>query len=278
MNDNTVKSGGHCAVITGASSGLGTEFARLLGEMGYYLVLTGRNEEALSELKSEIGEDKCTVIAADLSDTKSCIDLYAKSKRYSPDMLINNAGFGLYGTFAQTSLSKELEMIDVNIKANHILFKLFLREFMEKDRGYILNVASLAGMAPGPLMSTYYSTKSYVIRQTLAVYEELKREGRGVHVSVLCPGPVNTRFNSRAGIAGFGRIRSISPEYCAAYALKKMRENKPVIIPTLPIKIAAAAAKAAPVCLVSAAVYAVQRGKMTNTGKTTYVKTERPNV
>ena len=120
----------HCAVITGASSGIGAEFARLLGAIGCFLILSGRNEKALEKLREEIGKDNCVVIHADLSDTKSCIDLYAKSRKYRPDILINNAGFGLYGEFTETSLTKELEMIDVNVKAVHILFKLFLKLFL----------------------------------------------------------------------------------------------------------------------------------------------------
>lgn len=249
----------HCAVITGASSGIGMEFARLLGARGCFLILSGRNEEALDKLRNELGKDNCVVIPADLSDTKSCIDLYAKSRKYSPDILINNAGFGLYGEFTETSLTKELEMINVNVKAVHILFKLFLKDFTRHNRGYILNVASGAGLLPGPLMSTYYSTKSYVIRQTQSVYEELRRRKSAVHVSVLCPGPVSTEFNARAGIEGF--IKGAAPRYCAAYSLEKMKHNKLMIIPTVKMQIASAAVKVAPVCLVCAVSYMLQSGK-----------------
>ncbi len=249
----------HCAVITGASSGIGAEFARLLSKRGCFVIISGRNKEALEKLGKEIGHDKCTVIAADLSDTKSCIDLYAKTKKYDPDILINNAGFGLYGEFTETSLNKELEMIDVNVRAMHILFKLYTRDFVKKDRGYVLNVASSAGLLPGPLMSTYYSTKSYVIRQTQAVYEELRRRKSRVHVSVLCPGPVNTDFNRRAGIQGF--IKGISAHECAAYTLKKMGDNKLMILPTLPIKVMAIGVKIAPVKLTAFVSGVLQSGK-----------------
>lgn len=249
----------HCAVITGASSGIGAEFARLLGAMGCFLVLSGRNEKALEKLRSEIGKDKCVIIPADLSNPKSCIDLYANSKKYRPDILINNAGFGLYGEFTETSLSKEIEMIDVNVKAVHILFKLFLRDFTKQNRGYILNVASTAGLLPGPLMSTYYSTKSYVVRQTQAIYEELRIKKSNVHVSVLCPGPVSTEFNTRAGIEGF--MKGITPRYCAAYTISKMKHNKLMIIPTAKMQLAMAAVKIAPVCLACAVSYTLQSGK-----------------
>ena len=150
-------------------------------------------------------------------------------------------------------------MIDVNIKAVHILFKLFLKEFTKQNRGYILNDASTAGLLPGPLMSTYYSTKSYVIRQTQAVYEELRRRKSDVHVSVLCPGPVSTEFNARAGIEGF--MKGITPRYCAAYTLSKMKQNKLMIIPTAKMQLAMTAVKFAPLCLACAVSYTLQSGK-----------------
>ncbi|MCM1523592.1 MAG: SDR family NAD(P)-dependent oxidoreductase [Ruminococcus sp.] len=252
-------SGKRCAVVTGASSGIGREFARILGRNGYYLVITGRNEKALNALKNEIGEERCTVITADLADTRACIDLCAEAMKFDPDILINNAGFGVYGEFTETSLSRELEMIDVNIKAMHILFKLFTRFFVKKGRGQILNVASSAGLMPGPLMSSYYSSKSYVIRQTQAVHEELRRRKSGVKVSVLCPGPVDTEFNARAGISGF--MKSITAKQCAEYTLKRMGHNSLMIIPTVGMQLAAAAVKIAPERLTAAVSYSLQKGK-----------------
>lgn len=249
----------HCAVITGASSGIGAEFARVLGRKGYFLVLTGRNEKALKALKKEIGSDKCVIITADLSRTKECIDFYAKAKQYDPDILINNAGFGIYGEFTETSLSKELEMIDINIKAVHILFKLFLKYFVKNDRGYILNVASSAGLLPGPLMSTYYSTKSYVIRQTQAVCEELRRRGSRVCVSVLCPGPVDTEFNRRAGIQGF--MKGITAQQCVSYTLMCMERSRLMIIPTAKMQLLAIAVKFAPNAAVRRVSYLLQNNK-----------------
>ncbi len=249
----------HCAVITGASSGLGEEFARQLAGKGFFLVLTGRNIKALNELRENIGSEQCVVIPADLSQTKNCIDFYAQAKQYEPDMLINNAGFGLYGDFTETSLSKELELIDVNIKAMHILFKLFTKDFVKKDRGYILNVSSSAGFMPGPLMTAYYSSKSYVLNQTVGVYTELKKKKSNVNVSVLCPGPVDTEFNKRAGITGF--FKGINAQQCVSYTLAQMKNHSLVIIPTLKMKLLVTAAKAAPIALASLGAYAVQKGK-----------------
>ncbi len=250
---------GQCAVVTGASSGLGMEFARQLAAQGVFLVLTGRNEKALKTLAAEIGTEDCVIIPADLSKVKECIDFYGKAKKYKPDIFINNAGFGLYGSFTSASLSKELELIDVNIKAMHILFKLFLRDFVKQDRGYILNVGSVAGFMPGPLMAAYYSSKAYVVRQTQAVYTELKRMKSHVNVSVLCPGPVDTEFNRRAGITGF--FKGITARQCVSCALSEMRKKKLTITPTLKITAIAVMSKFSPVKLTSYCAYLVQKGK-----------------
>lgn len=249
----------HCAVITGASSGIGEAFARKFAKKGYFLVLTGRNEKALDKLRVQLGKENCAVIPADLSNVKSCIDFYSKAKAYKPDILINNAGFGDYGEFTETSLNRELKMIDVNIKAMHILFKLFLKDFVKRDKGYILNVASSAGFMPGPLMATYYSSKSYVIRQTQAVYTELRARKSRVRVSVLCPGPVNTEFNRRAGITGF--FKGITAEKCVDYTLKQMCSGRLTIVPTLKMQLIALGVRFAPDKLSSFCAYLVQKGK-----------------
>ncbi|MGN0608568.1 MAG: SDR family NAD(P)-dependent oxidoreductase, partial [Oscillospiraceae bacterium] len=188
------------ALVTGASSGIGKDIARELAKRGIRLVISGRNEAALEELRQEIGENRVKIITADLSDEKECFRLYEEAKKYSPDILVNNAGFGLFGKFTDTDLDTELKMIDVNIKAVHILAKLFLKDFREKNSGYILNVASAAGFMPGPYMATYYSTKNYIVRLTEAIDRELKNEGSAVSVSAFCPGPVDTNFNSVAGV------------------------------------------------------------------------------
>lgn len=250
---------GKCAVITGASSGLGEQFARMLAAQGVFLVLTGRNVKALKALAAELGSQNCAVIPADLSKTKACIDFYAEAKKYDPDIFINNAGFGIYGAFHETSLSRELELIDVNIKAMHILFKLFLRDFVKKDRGYILNVSSIAGFTPGPLMSAYYSSKAYVLRQTAAVQTELRRIKSHVKVSVLCPGPVDTQFNRRAGITGF--FKGITASQCAAWTLADMRRGKAVITPSIKVTLIALLIRFLPIRTASYCAYLIQKGK-----------------
>ena len=162
------------ACITGASSGIGMEFAKQLSFMGYNLILVARNRKALKELADSL-PTKCMIITCDLASEDSCRTLADKLKKYNIRILINNAGFGDVGAFCETSLSKELDMIDVNVKATHILTKELLPGFIKRDCGYILNVASSAGLLPGgPYMATYYATKAYVTSFTSAIYEELK--------------------------------------------------------------------------------------------------------
>lgn len=222
------------ALITGASSGIGREIARHLGKMGVRLVISGRNRERLEELKKEIGEKRVKIITADISKKEECFRLHREASEYGIDILVNNAGFGLYGEFLDTSLERELEMLDVNIRAVHILTKLFLRDFAEKNKGYILNVASSAGFLPGPLMATYYSTKNYVVRLTEAIREELRSSGSKVYIGAFCPGPVDTNFNKTAGVRF--ALKGISGEYAAACAVDGMFSRKALIIPTVTMK------------------------------------------
>ena len=150
------------------------------------------------------------------------------------DILVNNAGFGDCGEFIKTSLDKEKKMIDLNIKCVHILTKLFLRDFVERDYGKILNVASIAGFMPGPYMATYYATKAYVLNLTVAVNEELKQKKSKVRLFVLCPGPVKTNFNKVANVKF--SIGSLDSKYVAKYAVNKMFDGKTVIIPGASMK------------------------------------------
>ena len=193
------------ALITGASSGIGRDMSRYLSKLGYDLIITARNETKLKILKDGLeskNNGKVYIVLADLSNIDECKKLYreVKEKFNKIDLLINNAGFGLFGEFINTDLSKELSMIDTNVKATHILMKLFLKDMVEQNSGKILNVASIAGFMPGPLMATYYATKNYIVRLSQAVREELKKNKSKVTISVLCPGPVNTNFNNVADV------------------------------------------------------------------------------
>ena len=162
------------AIITGASSGLGKEFAKQLSKKGYDLVLVARRKERLRELKDEL-DTNIEIVTLDLSFPTNCVKLFKKYKKENIDILINNAGFGVFGNFDQTPLDRELALIDINIVAVHTLTKLFLQKFKKENKGYILNVASSAAFQPGPLMSTYYASKSYVYNLKCAIYPNFSR-------------------------------------------------------------------------------------------------------
>ena len=252
------------ALITGATSGIGMSIAENLHKRGWKLILTGRNEKVLNELKEKYGNGT-EIISAELSDREEVFRVYDFCRGKKIDMLVNSAGYGIFGEFDKTDLNDELNMIDVNITALHILTKLFLRDFKKRNRGRILNVASVAGFMSGPLLSSYYASKSYVIRLSLAIYEELRRSGSKVKITVLCPGPVNTNFNNRAGV-NFS-IKPVSPDYVAEYALKKTFEGKLFAIPQLSVKMSAFGQRFVPDRLLSAVVYNVQYAKKPVSGK-----------
>lgn len=227
----------HYALITGASSGLGTEFAKQLCEDGYSLILVARRLDRLEALKKELSSEgnDIQLITADLSITSSCEKVIEQLQDLPIDIFINNAGFGDCGLFSETELSKDLQMIDVNVKAMHTLMKLMLPKMHKQGYGSILNVASSAGLLPaGPYMATYYATKAYVASLTRAVAREEKERSSGIYIGALCPGPVDTEFNQVANVEF--ALRGITPSYCVSYALKKMKQKKTVIVPTFALK------------------------------------------
>ena len=222
------------ALITGASSGMGREMAIYLSELGYDLILVARDKEKLLELQKKI-KTNTKIVVADLSDESKLKDIYILCKNDNIDVLINNAGFGLFGSFDETDLKTEMDMIDVNIKAVHTLTKYFLKEMIKKDSGYILNVSSAASFSSGPLMATSYATKGYVTKLTLAIYEELRRKKSNVHISCLCPGPVDTNFNNVANVKF--SMKGMNSREVARYAIDKMFKNKLIIIPGFKMKV-----------------------------------------
>ena len=217
------------ALITGASTGFGRDFAIKLSEQGYDIVAVARSKEKLEELKKEI-KTNVEIEVMDLSQKENAYKLHEKYQN-KIDLLVNNAGFGECGRFDKTDLDIELNMIDLNVTTLHILTKLFYTDFVKKDKGQILNVASIAAFQPGPLMATYYASKSYVYNLTMALYEENRRNKGHVKVSVLCPGPAETGFFSRANVKF--AIKPHSSDYVTEYALKKMNKNKLLIVPGL---------------------------------------------
>lgn len=224
------------ALITGASSGIGYSMAKYLASKNIDLILVARRKNRLLELKKEFKNIDIEIIPLDLSIEDNLELLVNSTIDKDIDILINNAGFGLFGTFDSTDLETEMKMIDVNIRAVHYLTKSFLKKFIREDKGYILNVASSAGFMAGPKLSTYYATKNYCLRLSEAIYQELKEKKSNVHISVLCPGPVDTEFNTVAH--GVFKTKSATPEYVAKYAVDKMFKNKLLIIPTIKMKMA----------------------------------------
>ncbi len=224
------------ALITGASSGIGLDMARYLATKECELILVARNKEKLEEIQEQL-PTKTTIIVADLSNEQRVKDLYVIAKKENIDILINNAGLGDFGYLTDTDLNKDLELINTNIKAVHILTKYLVKDMEKRETDtYIMNVASSAAFQPGPLMSTYYATKSYVYQLTEALYYEEKKKKTNVHVSVLCPGPVETNFNNIAGV--HFSVKPMMSNVVAKYAIDQMFKNKMLIIPGFKMKCA----------------------------------------
>ncbi len=245
-------------LITGASSGIGRDMARYLSNKGFDLILTARNTKELEKLKKELKTD-VEIIYCDLANENAAFELYNQCKNKGVEMLINNAGYGIFGEFDKIDLKDELDMINVNIRSLHILTKLFLKDFKRRNRGRILNVASSAGFLTGPLMSSYYATKNYVVRLSLAIYEELRRSNSRVKISVFCPGPVETNFNNRAGV-NFS-VPPISSEYAAKYAIDNWLHGKTVIIPNAFVKLGVLASGLIPSKYLGMITYNIQKRK-----------------
>lgn len=270
------------ALITGASSGIGKDMAKILNQKGYNLVLVARDIEKLEQTKKELEKsvqneptienskiekayknskkatNKIEIIQMDLSEEQNCIELANKVKDI--DILINNAGFGDCGRFSETDLNKDISMIKTNVIAYHILTKLYLKEMKKKNSGKILNVASIAGFMPGPLMATYYATKNYIVRLSEAIREELKKEKSKVQISILCPGPVETNFNKVANVKF--SLREANSMQVAKYAIRKLEKGKFYIVPGIDVKLARFGAKIAPSNFVAKITYKVQKRKI----------------
>lgn len=252
------------ALITGASSGLGYEMAKALSRRGYDIIAVARREERLFNLKNEVSTN-VEILALDVTKDEDIAVIIGKLP--DVDILINNAGFGVFGALCETDLESELKMLDTNIRAVHILTKEAAKIFKERNSGKILNVASLAAFFAGPLFSSYYASKNYVLRLSQALSEELRREKSKVKVSVLCPGPVKTEFSDVAKVSfGTGKERGanfivLNKEQVAEYAISKMLRGKKIIIPGVIMKIGAFFRRILPEETLSRALYFIQSKK-----------------
>jgi len=234
------------ALVTGASAGLGVEFARQLSERGHRLVLAARRKERLEELAKELG--KARAVSIDLSKKDSAAKLLAdlEAKGETVDLLVNNAGFGLIGRFAELDAKRERQMIDLNIGTLTDLCRAVAPQMIARKSGGILNVASTAAFQPGPKMAVYFATKAFVLSLSEALHEELKPHG--VKVSCLCPGPTRTEFGEVAGFGGngmFDKVAMNAPEVVKA-GLDGLEKNKAVVIPGIINKAGAFSGRFAP--------------------------------
>lgn len=247
-------------LVTGASSGIGRDLAREFAKRKYDLILVARNVERLEALQKELKETynvNVEYLSVDLSRRENCIDLHSKVKNI--DILVNNAGLGDFGEFSETELTKDFSIIDTNVTSVHVLTKLYLKDMREKNSGKILNVASIAGFLPGPLMATYYASKNYVVRLSESIREELKKAKSNVKISILCPGPVKTNFNNVANVKF--ELSSLTSEYVAEYTVKQLLKDKFYIVPGITVKLAKNFSKFVPTPILAKISYHMQKRK-----------------
>jgi short-subunit dehydrogenase len=242
------------ALITGASSGIGWELARIFAANGIHLVLVARTREKLQRLAADLHSAhsiEANVIVADLAHPDAARQIYREleSQSVAVDYLVNNAGFGIRAPFERNDLNTILEMLQVNVTALTLLTRLFLNEMLVRKNGKILNVASTAAFQPGPYMAVYYATKAYVLSFSEALRHELRDSG--VSVSVLAPGPTSTGFQERAGAKDIKLMKSkmmsvMDAATVAQKGFEGMMKNEKVIIPGFVNRILAIGAHVGP--------------------------------
>jgi len=238
------------ALITGASGGIGLELARIFAEQGYALVLVARSRQRLEEIAVELKPTPVQVLAKDLTLVGASEGVYREVPKV--DVLVNNAGFGVYGPFLKTPLDEELGMLQLNMTALVVLTKLYLPGMVAAGNGRILNVASTAAFQPGPLMALYYATKAFVLSFSEAIGSEL--EGTGVTVTALCPGPTATGFQARTKLEKsrlFKSMKVMDARTVAEAGYRALMAGKPVVIPGLMNKLLAQSVRFTPRALVT---------------------------
>jgi short-subunit dehydrogenase len=225
------------ALITGASAGIGLELARQMAADGWSLALTARNERALEAVAGELSERhgvRTAVVPADLADRKGPTRIREELSRldFSVDFLVNNAGFGTWGPFAEQTLESQLAMLQVNVVALTELTHSFLGAMRERGTGRVLNVASTAAFQPGPDMAVYFAGKAYVLHFSEALAHELR--GTGITVTTLCPGPTETEFQDRAGMTDTrvgANPMMMGVEAVAEAGYRGAMEGKVIVVP-----------------------------------------------
>jgi uncharacterized protein len=255
---------GQCALITGASSGIGYELAKLFARYGFDVVLVARSDLRLANLAMELQQQygvRAIPLSKDLSIPGAAQSLYDQLREHGIiiDVLVNNAGFGAFGPFIQTDWEEECKMIEVNITLLTHLSKLFAGDMVKRKRGKILNVASVAAFQPGPLMAVYYATKAYVLSFSEALSNEL--HGTGVTVSCLCPGPTETEFHKRADMTPSKLVNSnvmMDVETVARIGFRGLMRRKRLIIPGMRNKLLVQAQRFLPRRLITAFIRKVQ--------------------
>ena len=252
-------------LITGASSGFGTEFSRIFASKGKNLLIIARSEDKLLKLKESLEKKyniKVYVFAQDLAkaDSAKRVSEYVKANNLMVEILINNAGFGDYGKFADSEISKQTQMINLNDRSLVEMTHAFLPAMIKRGRGRILNVASIASFEPGPMMSVYYASKAFVLSFTESLSEELK--GTGVTITALCPGPTDTGFSDAAEMPA-GRFANIfrftKPVDVARAGYKALMAGQVIIVPGVLNRLATIAVKLLPRAFVRKVVYVFQR-------------------
>jgi hypothetical protein len=246
------------ALVTGASSGIGRDLARLLAADGYDVVLVARRADALEALAAELGGAR--VLAADLADPAAPAKLAAEVP--DVDVLVNNAGVGDYGPFAEADLAKTLGMLQLNVAALTELTRRYLPGMLERGNGRVLNVASTAAFQPGPLMAVYYATKAYVLSFSEAVAEEVR--GRGVTVTALCPGPTASGFQAGAGMEESRLVkgrRLPTSEQVARAGYRAMRRGRVVAVVGVGNRFLAASVRLSPRFLIRRVVKRMQAAR-----------------
>jgi len=256
------------AVITGASSGIGAELARLFAARGYPLVMTARRHERLETLAEEIQgvhDIPVEVMALDLEDREAPLDLaeMIRERGIQVHTLVNNAGFGLRGSFATMPYERQVAMIDLNVTALTALCRLMLPGMLERGRGGILNVASTAAFQAGPNMAVYYATKAYVLSLSEALHEEAKP--RGVTVTALCPGPTESEFSATADLENSKRFSqgTMSAAEVARIGIDGYEAGRDIVIAGASNRLGAFGAKLLPRSLIRKIAGSIQGGEVT---------------